>query len=233
MKRNIFFSLILALAAIVLASCSKDTEGVTRITQYATLELQGDEEVIIKKGETYTDAGCKAEMGGEDATSMIVTDNPVDVNKSGIYTITYKVTNADGFSATASRTVYVYDANDPCEGMFYTTTDSYRSYNGNNVLWRVACSVFIYNNGGAYFSTDLLGGWYEQRAGYGSNYAGKGSFLVEEDGTLSFIGGEVLPGWASDGYKAESLTGKFDYTTGTYTYATVMAGRTFNITLTK
>ena len=58
------------------------------------IELKGDDEITIKKGDKFTDPGFKATYeDGTDASSEVTVDNTVDTNKSGKYTISYYVGN--------------------------------------------------------------------------------------------------------------------------------------------
>ena len=74
------------------------------------ITLIGAEEVSIKLGSTYTDAGAIAfSEDGVNITANIVTVNPVDENSEGTYTITYNVSDAAGNAATqVTRTVTVF-----------------------------------------------------------------------------------------------------------------------------
>lgn len=99
-------------------------------------------------------------------------------------------------------------------GFYLTQPDSYRVYNGNNVNYGRAFEVLITDNGdGTYYVDDLAGGWYCQRAGYGTNYAISGNIAITEDGTVSLINSYV-PGW-NDGLVG--LTGRYDSSTSTFT----------------
>ncbi|MDB9888475.1 DUF5011 domain-containing protein [Polaribacter sp.] len=74
------------------------------------ITLIGAEEVSIKLGSTYTDAGAIAfSEDGVNITANIVTVNPVDENSEGTYTITYNVSDSDGNQATeVTRIVTVF-----------------------------------------------------------------------------------------------------------------------------
>jgi hypothetical protein len=58
-------------------------------------------------GSSYTDAGAAAHVGSEEIT--VSTLGTVDVNEPGVYSITYRADNTDGFFRTARREVVVYD----------------------------------------------------------------------------------------------------------------------------
>ena len=74
------------------------------------ITLIGAEDVAIKLGSTYTDAGAIAfSEEGVNITDNIVTVNPVDETSEGTYTITYDVSDAAGNAATqVTRTVTVF-----------------------------------------------------------------------------------------------------------------------------
>ena len=147
-----------------------------------------------------------------------VLSGAVDVNKSGIYTLTYTtVKNSDGFDASASRTVVVLDSSSAIEGFYMNQATS----NRNGTAYGKNFQVLVIDNGDGTISVDdLLGGWYCQRAGYGTKYAMSGVLGVAEDGTLTLIDSYV-PGWG-DGL--DSFEGKFDAATSTINFVCVYAG---------
>ena len=207
--------LLLLTSAVTFSSCDNDSSaGMTRITYYPVLTLNGYTQMEVDKGATFTDPGCKGEMNGEDITSQVITSGTVDTSKSGIYTLTYSATNADGFSASTSRTVIVTDPNDPREGIFSTDPTSYRDYGGQKAFGASYEVVITATEAGTYHATDLFGGWYSQRAGYGSNYNMDGNFSVADDGTLT-LAYSLIAGW---GDSLDDLVGQFDAATGTYTW---------------
>ena len=107
MKKIFLYGLLFLTASVGLTSCSKDQHTDTRVTNYIVLTINGDQVVYVDAGATYEDAGCKAEAAGEDVSDKIVTTNTVDTKVIGPYTVTYKATNEDGFSSSATRYVYV------------------------------------------------------------------------------------------------------------------------------
>ncbi len=208
---------MMLIVAVTFTACGdKDTEGLTRITYYPTLELEGDATLYWDKGTPYEDPGYYSELNGEDVTDQVTVSGTVDYNTSGIYTITYtSMTNEDGFSSSASRTVIVLDPNDPVEGIYYTDANNYREYNGAQVLYGDSYQVLVINEGGYYYVDDLLGGWYCQRAGYGTSYAMEGYISINDDGTVELLDSYV-PGW---GDAAEFMSdGVWDAATGTLSW---------------
>ena len=153
MKKNIFYIMLLLLtSAVSFTSCDDDSSaGVTSITYYPVLTLKGDATIYADKGAAFTDPGCAGDLNGEDISSQLKVTGTVDTSKSGIYTLTYSATNADGFSASVSRTVIVTDPADAKEGVFYTdAANSYRDYSGNKAFGD-NFEVIIINNGDGTF----------------------------------------------------------------------------------
>ena len=221
MKKNVLYSMLLAVVALLVTSCGdKTSEGMSRFTYYPTIELEGDSYLVWDKGTPWQDPGYSSILNGEDVTGEVTISGAPDVNKSGIYTLKYTTKkNSDGFDASATRTVVVLDPNSEIEGFYLTQPDSYRSYNGNDVAYKNAYEILIIDNGdGTLTVDDLFGGWYCQRAGYGTNYAAFGYISLAEDGTVGLID-SIVPGW---GDSLDDLTGT--YADGVFTIDATYVG---------
>lgn len=208
MKKNVLYTMLFAVVALLVTSCGdKESEGKSRFTYYPTIELEGDTYLVWDKGTPFVDPGYVSTMNGEDVTAEVMISGTPDVNKSGIYTMTYTTKkNDDGFDASASRTVVVLDPNSAVEGFYLTQPDSYRTYNGNEVAFGNAFEILVIDNGdGTLYVDDLFGGWYCQRAGYGTKYAMGGTISLAADGTVGLIS-SLVPGWG-DGL--DDLTGSY------------------------
>ena len=229
MKKNILYTMLFALVALVMASCGdKKSEGLSRITYYPSIQLEGDSYLVWPKGTAFEEPGYTSEMNGEDVTSLVTVSGAVDTNKSGIYNLTYTTTkNEDGFDASASRTVVVLDLESNIEGFYLNQASSDR----NGTAYGKDYEVLVIDNGdGTLTVDDLLGGWYCQRAGYGTRYAMSGKLGLAEDGTLTLLDSYV-PGWG-DGL--DTFEGSFDAATSTIKFTCVYAGSlTFNETWVK
>jgi len=232
MKKIFLYGLMFCATAFGFTSCNDDNDQLTdtRVTNYILLTVNGDEVVYVDANSTYTDEGCTAEAGGQDVTSKVQTINPVDTKNIGPYIVTYRATNEDGFSSEASRYVYV---GSPLVG---TVSDgSYRqTYNGDGspkaqVAWSGFNIEMLTDGNGLYWVEDLMGGYYEQRAGYGSRYAMNGYLQVNADNTVDMVGGGGVPGWG-DAYD-EFTNGVFDPETNTISYCVTYAGMDFNVIL--
>ena len=232
MKKNILYSMILVLTTMFASSCVNDsTEGLTSITYYPTLTLEGESFVVAEKGTAFQDPGYLATLQGEDVTDQVEITSNINTNQSGLYSISYKIVNEDGFAKTASRQVLVVDPNDPIEGVYYTTSDSYRNSGGKITVYGASYMLYILSNSdGTYTINDMLGGYYEKRAGYGSAYAMVGDFTVAGDGTITALSGDVA-GWGDSMDYLEE--GKFDAATGTISWKVGYAGMDFYVTMNK
>jgi large repetitive protein len=96
-------------------------ENITRSNRFRldntapVITLLGSTPVTISVGASYTDAGATASDNiNGNITASIVTNNPVNINVVGTYTVTYNVTDLSGNAATqVTRTVNVTDPNPP------------------------------------------------------------------------------------------------------------------------
>jgi hypothetical protein len=226
MKKIFLYGLLLLTASVGLTSCSKDQHTDTRVTNYIVLTINGDQVVYVNAGATYEDAGCKAEAAGQDVSDKVVTTNTVDTKVIGPYTVTYKATNEDGFSSSATRYVYV---GQPLVGT--VSPGSFRQTKAGAIVnWSGFDIDMLTDGNGLYWVEDLLGGYYEQRAGYGSAYSMKGFLQVNDDNTVDLVGGGNVEGWG-DSYD-DFKDGKYDPATNTISYDVVYASMDFNVILT-
>ena len=207
MKKNVLYTMLFAMVALLVTSCGdKTSEGKSRFTYYPTIELEGDSYLVWDKGTPWVEPGYSSVLNGDDVTSEVTISGSVDTSTSGIYNLTYTTKkNDDGFDASTSRTVVVLDPNSDIEGFYLTQPDSYRSYNGNDVAYGRAFEILVIDNGdGTLDVDDLFGGWYCQRAGYGTNYCCIGTIAL--DGSDVSLVGSYVPGW---GDELVGLTGTY------------------------
>lgn len=221
--------MMLALAAPVLTSCSDDeTEGKSRITTYAVLEMNGSAYETVQMGTAYNDPGCIATLGTEDVSSQIVTSGTVNTNQLGYYTLSYKVVNSDGFAATASRTVAVVDKNNFASTYFAESQYGSRHYYN--------APIEIEDNGdGTYTIEDLAGGFYcyGRYPGYEPTYDFHLESIIKlnADNTI-----EIVECNGDNWYWGESMTltsGSYDPATGKVTLVLEFSGAPMYVTLTK
>ncbi len=213
---------IYLLAALpLLSGCSKDSEDHSFITDYASLSVSGDDLIILTLGDDYVEPGIKAEIAGDDVTSQIVIDNPFVKGKPGRFIVNYSITNADGYSANASRTIVVLDPSNPVKQGFVTihnTRDGSAEEYDVDILF---CSLGDNN----YYVSDLLGGFYAQGREYGDAYALPGVINIADDGTVSLVKSESC----AFGGSADDVEGNYDVANGTFKISTSYLDMVFNM----
>lgn len=171
----------------LLSSCEKESEGVSKVTSYATLDLNGASQLFWQLGSPFADPGCVALEGTTDISANIVVDSDVDENVGGFYSITYSVKNSDGFWASTTRDVVVADLTDPLNG-YYTSTLKRKVLSSGASANRGPFTVMVFSvGGGNYYIEDLIGGWYNIGSNYGPAYAGPGIVKVNPDNTVTLV----------------------------------------------
>ncbi|MDR1023468.1 MAG: DUF5012 domain-containing protein [Prevotellaceae bacterium] len=230
MKNKIIFLAVITLAIAGLQSCDKETSGgLTRITYYPAITILGDEVVMVNKGETYIDAGIYVELNGEDVTNRSEVVSTVDANTVGVYTVSYKsVTNADGFFATASRSVFVVDRNSLASVYLSESEYGTRHYYG--------APVYIEENpNGTYTIDDLAGGFYfwGRYPGYEPTYDFHCEATLKLNGDNSIELVDYAGEWYWDPDYPTITTGTYDPATGKVTLTLDFGGDPMYVTLTK
>ena len=217
--------MLLALGVITLASCDKDTEGLSRITTYAVLEMNGESFMKVNVGGRFNDPGCVATMGGEDVTDQIQVNSNVDTSKPGFYNVNYVVYNDDGFPASASRTVMVVDPNN-FAGVYLGESEfgSRHYYDAPINITKRADGTFLID--------DLAGGFYcyGRYPGYEPTYDFHLEAILQlnADNTIEVL---AQGGWYW-GDPMEDVSGSYDPATGTIKLV-MDFGAPFYVTLTK
>lgn len=217
--------MLLALGVITLASCDKDTEGLSRITTYAVLEMNGESFVKVNVGGSFNDPGCVATMGGEDVTDQIQVNSNVDTSKPGFYNVNYVVYNEDGFPASASRTVMVVDPNN-FAGVYLGESEfgARHYYNAPINITKRADGTFLID--------DLAGGFYcyGRYPGYEPTYDFHLEAILQlnADNTIEVL---AQGSWYW-GDPMEDVSGSYDPATGTIKLV-MDFGAPFYVTLTK
>lgn len=159
-------------SSLLFTSCDADsTGGVSKVTNYPIIEVNGDSTIFLPLGTAFADPGAVAkENGVVIPTEISYSGNfrgakTLDVNQADEYIQTYTATNVDGFKATATRKIIVYKTGDlvnSIEGVYISTTRR----NGSLLSASQGSSVdqkYIYiwkNNDGTFGVSDAFGGWY-------------------------------------------------------------------------
>jgi hypothetical protein len=217
-------------------SCEEETtQDISRVTHYVSLEMKGDQIVLVPVGSSYVDEGVVATEGEDDITSSVITRGSVNTSTIGLYYINYQAQNADGYSSSIERTIIVYDPDVTIDlaGTYTTADGSYRHWlsDGAKVLFSGYKINISYTAPGIFYISDYMGGYYDQRAAYGSAYAMKGYFKLNADNTLDALSGDIA-GWGDSFASFEN--GKYDPASGSLYWELGYAGSMiFYITLNK
>lgn len=212
--KKIFYFVLVALAALTLASCDKKaSEGLTRVTYYPELELKGDNPYVIRVGGSFTEPGFVATLNGEDISSTVTTSTNLDAKTPGIYSVTYKAVNPDGFMATVSRDVYVLNPGHIDNVYSSSARMGSRSYKNLPI-------VISKISDGVYELEDLCGGYYcyGRYPGYEPSYDFHAEvvFSINDDGSFNLL---TIGDWQFvDSFNYENITGGYNAETGVFDY---------------
>lgn len=243
--KKILFNIMICAGLVALASCEKKvtTEDPSTITYYVSFELNGDATMLVPINTAFKDPGVIATENGADVNDHVVvtiTDpngaalKSIPTNAPGLYTVDYSAVNADGFPASTSRTVIVYDpaVTASIAGTYATDIDQ-SIYNKNPFSAWIAAKGYPGNSATVTFSevapgffrcTDLLAGWYCQIRGYGSKYNMTGIVTLNADNTLTLIQ-SYIAGWGDSLDYIKNAV--YDPETGIITYDSSYAGQIF------
>ena len=140
---------------------SGNSHTVTRTIRYfdptpPELHLLGDSTIVLLNGEKYEEPGFTAsDKENGELTSSVSVSGSVDSATSGVYTLTYSVSDAFGNTASAERSVYVISTSNPAAsngGYIYLTFDDGPSNHTNRLLdilakYGVKATFFVVNTG--------------------------------------------------------------------------------------
>lgn len=207
--------LILTLAALSLlaAGCKKTSEGVTEITYYADIKLQGGNPFVVQLGESYVEPGFTALLNGEDYSSKVTVSSNVDPSTPGIYSVTYSAVNLDGYSSSVTRDVYVLNPGGVANVYLSHCSMGTRDYKN------IPISISEVSEG-VYEIEDMCGGFYfaGRYPGYEPTYDfhADTQFSLNEDGTFKIL---KIGGWFfKSSFDYNNITGGFDAETCVFDY---------------
>ena len=190
MKNIRYFTLMIAAALAMLGCGDPESEGVSHVTHYAVITLNGDEELFVKRDDAFSEPGGVAIEGDAEI--------PLDINYIGtyfqnvfttldtsvpdVYTAVYSAVNKDGFTGTATRTIYVAGQGDlttNLEGLYTATVVR----NGVVAAQYQNMKYVIVSKTGAntYQLSDGIGGYYDFGRKYGPDYAALGATFTAND----------------------------------------------------
>jgi hypothetical protein len=179
MKKIQYLTLIVA-SAFAVFSCDEDSEGVSRITHYPVITLNGDDQLFIDKGAEYTEPGGVALEGESeitldvDYTGTYFTGpvSNIDTSIPDVYSATYTAINKDGFPGVATRTIYVAGQGDlttNLEGLYTATV--VRNGVVSPQYQNLEYVIIAKTGANTYQLSDGIAGYYDLGRLYGPGYA--------------------------------------------------------------
>lgn len=177
---------IFFISSLLLVSCENDdTANVSKVTQYPLIKVLGDDTILLQKGSSFADPGVIAAEGLNTIPFTISTSGiyrqgkTLDTNIADGYIVKYSASNVDGFTASASRNVWVYNNGDlvnSIEGL-YTCTISRNGSTPGDSYKDIKYILIWKKTDGTYQISDAFGGWYASGRGLGVNYITPGGII--------------------------------------------------------
>ncbi|MDR1675774.1 MAG: DUF5012 domain-containing protein [Tannerella sp.] len=221
---------LIAICTVLLFSCDKETEGLSKVSVPYGITLDGGETVLVEVGSPYEEPGYAAAGENDaDVTSAVVVSGTLNTDVIGRYTLRYTAANADGALTVAKRTVIVFDPATPT-GFYRVSADSYRNSPPSSEYASEPTLLVYQEESGAYFISDFFGGYYSVGRDYGSAYEVGGSVKINKAGEVSLSRSSVTP-W---GDLFTSVTGTYNADTQVFDIElTWEAGYVFHLILIK
>lgn len=187
---NIMKKVIIALlitSTFFVACTTDETGGVSRVTNYPTINVLGDNPLFIPQGGTFTEPGVEAFAGDTEipftttAAGVYRGATTLDTNIPDEYLVSYTATNSDGFDASGTRKVIVYKTGDlitSIEGVYLCSVKRNNVYGNPASNYQNIKYVYIWKNtNGTYQISDAFGGWYQYGRGLGLGYITPGGTI--------------------------------------------------------
>lgn len=230
---------IAALLPLVMWSCEKTYEEHYRITYFPEFEIKGENVIFNPFGSPYTDPGVKATEGGKEipVTTEVSGDyfggTSFEANSADRYLYTYSATNSDGFSASASRSVYNVKTGDLVNSIEGLYTSTVVRNNVSSAQYTNMKYVLIAKSGNVYKLSDAIGGYYDIGRAYGATYRATGITITANNiaaNDFSFAPATVGVGAFGGALNMVSMT--VDAAAKTIQFTSAWdAGYTFKVTL--
>ena len=212
MKVRIISIILLAIVTLFY-SCERnlETEGISRVTTFAVIALEGDNPIFLHVGDNYAEPGASTNTG-----DVVTIAGTVNANAAGVYTLYYSAENEDGFEASVQRTVYVSNTGDfltSIEGIYISTV----TRSGVTRPGLEYVRIWSTGNPNEYRLSHGLGGWYAFGSGYGNDYDSQHTITADFGTNTGTVTDSYTAGWGP-GYAVKVLDFAFDPDTKTITY---------------
>ena len=200
----------LIFAGLLFMACSTDdTANVSSITYFPIITIKGSDPAVVKPlGAAYADPGATVTENGSpipfttSAVGKFRGATTLDTKIMDEYTQSYTAVNKDGFSATKTRKVIVYQNGDlitSIEGLYTSTVKRNGAFlpasQGSSVDMKY---VYIWKNANGTFQvSDAFGGWYNLGRNIADSFTPGGTFsalFVPTGNTLTnpYFGGTAV-----------------------------------------
>ena len=87
--KNIIMTLFVGCLTLGLASCKKETENLTSVTEWPELTILGETFVIVAAGQEVTLPAVEARFASNGATTPVGSTGYIDLNTPGFYTLNF------------------------------------------------------------------------------------------------------------------------------------------------
>ena len=227
MKNLRIIYLFTVLLAFAFSGCQKEYEELYRVTYFPTIVISGEKTVFSPQNGNYQDVGAKTTENGKEITTKVV--STVNSSVIGSYTVNYSAVNVDGYSASDSRKVMIYDPktnNVDISGNYSgDVARGAREYKGNPITL-----TKVEGMNGIYTISDWIAGFYDVGTAYkyGPDYRFVGYIQINADNDVVLL--DMSNPW---GDPFISVIGKYDPATKKISYSAKWSTYTFIVSLTK
>ena len=157
--KKIFYSFLLVIGLVWMSGCKKeDTANVSRLVDVTEpgLILNGEDLIILPTGGIYTEQGAIGidSLSGNKQTPLTPLNAP-NVNVPGLYPLTYRTKNTNGFTAEATRNVFIFDNSLTASYTLVTNQNLSGTYKHRNAPFRIV--QVVQASPGLYICNDLYG----------------------------------------------------------------------------
>lgn len=223
--KNIALKLSGLFFILLLWSCQKDTENISRITYFPTFDYKGESVMLQPMGTAFVDPGVTASEDGVDLPIevSVVGDSgykgtTVDSNAADKYTISYSALNSDGFPGSQERVVFVAKTGDlvnSIEGLYTSTV--VRSGKTGPQYTNMKYVIISKTGDNEYVLSCGIGGYYSIGRNYGSAYLATATITANNiaannfsipDYTVGSFGGVVT----MSSFKVDAANKKIEFT---------------------
>lgn len=192
---------------IMSISCeTEETMGISRVTNYPVITLNGDSTLLIDVDDSFTDPGAVAKEGENEIETATEISKGVYFGKEfssktpDKYTISYSAENKDGFKGKSIRTVWYFsdgDLSSSLEGIYLSDVQRAPSFTPSAQYDDLNYVLIQKTADDTYTISHAIGGYYDIGRSYGPRYsAGGATISVNDISTNDYTFTDALiPGW--------------------------------------